>query len=103
MLTNETVLVCHVSQLRRTISVPSAITAMLNSSARWQLESVPWTVAPVLIVLSGGGLVGDGMMSGLDVQATPDGEMKTTHPEHPASGSKLRTVVAMHFMTHPTS
>lgn len=99
MLTSENVLVCTVSHLRRTTSVPSAVTATLNSSARWQLESVPWTVMPLLIVRTGG-LVGEGMTSTLDAQDTPEGEMMTTQPEHAARGTRHRTVVATIFMTH---
>jgi hypothetical protein len=60
---------------------------------------VPWTTTPVLIVLGGGGLVGDGMGSTDEAQATPVGEMITTHPEHAANGSRQRTVAATDFMT----
>jgi hypothetical protein len=34
--------------------------------------------------------------------ATPVGEITTTNPEHPASGSEQRTVVAMRFITAPS-
>ena len=91
MLTSEIVLVCTVSHLRRTTSVPSVITVTLNSSARWQLESVPWTVTPVLIVRGASGLVGDGRIVELDAHDTLEGEMMTTQPEHAASGSRQRT------------
>ena len=67
--------------------MPSATTVTLNSSAKWQLDSVPWTVSPVLIFLGGGGLVGEGMKPTFDEHGTPVGEMMTTHPEHPANGS----------------
>jgi hypothetical protein len=79
--------------------VPSVITATLNSSAAWQLESVPLTVTPVLIVLGGGGLVGEGMMATFEAHDTPVGEITTTHPEQAASGSRQSTVVAIAFMT----
>jgi hypothetical protein len=63
-----------------------------------QLESVPWTVTPVLIV-RGAGLVGEEMTATFDAHDTPVGEMMTTQPEHAASGSRHSTVVAIAFMT----
>jgi hypothetical protein len=79
--------------------VPSPVTATLNSSATLQLESVPWTVTPVLIVRGTGGLVGEEMTATFDAHDTPVGEMMTTQPEHAASGSRQSTVVAIAFMT----
>ena len=56
-----------------------------------------------MILLIPGGVVGDGGAE-LDVHDdTPEGEMNTTHPEHPANGKRQRTVVPRHFMTPPKS
>jgi hypothetical protein len=46
-----------------------------------------------------GGRVGEETTVTSDEHDTPVGEMTTTHPEHAASGSKQRTVVATAFMT----
>jgi hypothetical protein len=50
-----------------------------------------------------GGRVGEETTVTSDEHDTPVGEMTTTHPEHAASGSKQRTVVATAFMTHSGS